>query len=126
MLGSTLFSILIVSSIAATLAAGLVVSERFLADYGPCKITINEERELTVQGGKPLLSMLTAEKIFIPSACGGRGTCGLCKVKVLEGAGAILPTEEPYLNKEERAAQVRQGDVVGHQQDFLGRHRHTP
>lgn len=107
MLASTLISILIVSSIAAALAAVLVVSERFIANYGQCKITINEERELTVQGGKPLLSMLTAEKIFIPSACGGRGTCGLCKVKVLEGAGAILPTEEPYLSKEEQAAQVR-------------------
>ena len=107
MLGSTLISVLIVSSIAAALAAVLVVSERFIANYGPCKITINEERELTVQGGKTLLSMLTAEKIFIPSACGGRGTCGLCKVKVLEGAGAILPTEEPYLSQEERTAQVR-------------------
>ena len=85
----------------------LVVSEHFIANYGECKININDERDLTVQGGKNLLSMLTAEKIFIPSACGGRGTCGLCKLKVLEGAGNILPTEEPYLSKEERTSNVR-------------------
>ncbi len=102
MIGSILISVLIVSFIGAALAAMLVVSEHFIANYGECKININDERDLTVQGGKNLLSMLTAEKIFIPSACGGRGTCGLCKVKVLEGAGAILPTEEPYLSKEER------------------------
>jgi len=107
MIGSTLIAVLIVSFIAAALAAILVVSEHFIANYGECTININNERDLTVQGGKNLLSMLTAEKIFIPSACGGRGTCGLCKVKILEGAGAILPTEEPYLSQRERESNVR-------------------
>lgn len=107
MVGSILISVLIVSFIAAALAMVLVVSEHFIANYGECTININDERNLTVQGGKNLLSMLTAEKIFIPSACGGRGTCGLCKVKVLDGAGAILPTEEPYLSPQERVANVR-------------------
>jgi len=107
MIVSTLIAVLVVSSIGAVLAALLVISESYIANYGECRITINDERELTVQGGKDLLSMLTAEKIFIPSACGGRATCGLCKVKVLEGAGPILPTEEPYLSEEERASNVR-------------------
>jgi Na+-transporting NADH:ubiquinone oxidoreductase subunit F len=97
----------VVSAIGAGLAAVLVVSEHFFANYGPCSITVNDERELTVDGGKNLLSVLTAEKLFIPSACGGRGTCGLCKLKVLEGAGLLLPTEEPYLDKDERASNVR-------------------
>ena len=97
----------VVSSIGAGLAAILVVSERFLMTYGPCSITVNDKRELTVDGGKSLLSVLTGEKLFIPSACGGRGTCGLCKLKVLEGAGPLLPTEEPYLEKEERESNVR-------------------
>jgi Na+-transporting NADH:ubiquinone oxidoreductase subunit F len=78
-----------------------------LRNYGPCKITINDEKELTIDGGVSLLSALTAERIFIPSACGGRGTCGLCKLKVLEGAGPLLPTEEPYLDEKERADSVR-------------------
>ncbi|MCU0917085.1 MAG: FAD-binding oxidoreductase [Planctomycetes bacterium] len=107
MIGSTLISVLIVSAIGAALAAVLVVSEYFIGNYGECRIVISDDREWKVQGGRNLLSILTAEKIFIPSACGGRGTCGLCKLKVLEGAGNILPTEEPYLSKEERAAKVR-------------------
>jgi Na+-transporting NADH:ubiquinone oxidoreductase subunit F len=89
------------------LAAILVVCEKALADYGPCKITINDEKELTVNGGKSLLTVLGSEKIFIPSACGGRGTCGLCKLKIPHGAGLLLPTEEPYLDKAEREAGVR-------------------
>ena len=85
----------------------LVVSEKLFADYGQCKININNEKDITVTGGKNLLSSLGGEKIFIPSACGGRGTCGLCKLKVLEGAGALLPTEEPFLDKNERESNVR-------------------
>jgi len=106
-MGETFIAVLIVSSIGAGLAALLVISEMFIANYGECRININDERDLTVQGGANLLSILTAEKIFIPSACGGRGTCGLCKLKVLEGAGAILSTEEPYLDKREREQNVR-------------------
>ncbi len=97
----------VVSLIGAGLAAILVLSEHYLANYGPCKITVNDEKELTVEGSGSLLSTLVQEKLFIPSACGGRGTCGLCKLKVLEGAGPLLPTEEPYLDKAERASNVR-------------------
>jgi Na+-transporting NADH:ubiquinone oxidoreductase subunit F len=102
-----LIAVAVVSLIGAGLAGLLVISEHFLADYGLCKITINDNQELEVDGGGNLLSMLTVEKIFIPSACGGRGTCGLCKLKVLEGAGPLLPTEEPYLEKDERESNVR-------------------
>lgn len=100
-------AVLVVSAIAAGLAAVLVIAEMFLRNYGPCKITINDEKEITVNGGDNLLSVLTSQKIFIPSACGGRGTCGLCKLKVLEGAGALLPTEEPYLDKKEIEDSIR-------------------
>jgi Na+-transporting NADH:ubiquinone oxidoreductase subunit F len=100
-------SVTVISSIGAALAALLTVSEHFFNDYGQCRITINNERELEVEGGRSLLSVLSGEKIFIPSACGGRGTCGLCKLKVLEGAGPLLPTEEPYLDEEERSSNVR-------------------
>jgi Na+-transporting NADH:ubiquinone oxidoreductase subunit F len=102
-----LVAVAVVSSIGTVLAALLSICEHFLANYGPCQININDERNYTVNGGKDLLSMLIAEKIFIPSACGGRGTCGLCKLKVLEGAGPLLPTELPYLSKEETESNVR-------------------
>ncbi|MGD9110301.1 MAG: 2Fe-2S iron-sulfur cluster binding domain-containing protein [Phycisphaerales bacterium] len=100
-------TVLIVSAVAAALAAVLGVSEHFLRNYGPCKITINKEKELTIDGGGNLLSALIENKIFIPSACGGRGTCGLCKLKVLTGAGPLLPTEEPYLDDKEKADNFR-------------------
>ena len=99
--------VFVISSIGAGLALVLVISERFIANYGPCEITINEERKITVDGGGPLLSALRDEKIFIPSACGGRGTCGVCKLKVLEGGGAVLPTETPFLDKKELEDNVR-------------------
>ena len=85
----------------------MVASEKVFADYGQCKITINDEKQISVAGGKSLLSALNGEKIFIPNACGGKGTCGLCKLKIPEGAGALLPTEEPYLDKTERQSNVR-------------------
>ena len=104
----TIFTaVIVVSLIGASLAGVLVISEHYLNDYGRCRITINDERELDVEGGRDLLSLLAAEKIFIPSACGGRSTCGLCKLKVLEGAGLLLPTEEPFLDKTERNSNVR-------------------
>jgi Na+-transporting NADH:ubiquinone oxidoreductase subunit F len=102
-----LISVLIISVIAAALALLLVIAEFFFANYGDCKLTLNKEKEITVKGGTSLLSSLSSQKIFIPSACGGKGTCGLCKLKILDGAGPLLPTEEPYLNKEERKSNLR-------------------
>lgn len=102
-----LITVLIISSIGAVLALVLVLCEKFVVNYGPCKVTINAERELDIQGGSPLLTVLREEKIFIPSACGGRGTCGVCKCTVKTGGGPVLPTETPFLTKEELAADVR-------------------
>ncbi len=107
MILSIFIAVVVISFIAAGLALLLVISEYFFANYGQCQITINDQREITVDGGKSLLSALTEDKIFIPSACGGRGTCGLCKLKAIHGAGPLLPTEEPYLDAEERESNVR-------------------
>ena len=107
MILSIFIAVVVVSSLGAGLAGLLVISEYFFASYGPCQITVNDQREITVEGGNNLLSVLTEQKIFIPSACGGRGTCGLCKLKAIEGAGVLLPTEEPYLDAEERETNVR-------------------
>ncbi len=98
----------IISGIGALLAATLVFAERVITNYGDVELDINQgDKKLTLKGGGTLLETLTSEKIFIPSACGGRGTCGYCKVKVLEGAGQLLPTEEPYMDEKERATGVR-------------------
>lgn len=91
----------IITAIGVFLAALLTLAERFLLDYGICEITVNGDKIYQVKGGNHLLGSLQEHNIFIPSACGGRGSCGLCKVKVLEGGGPLLPTETPYLTKEE-------------------------
>lgn len=94
--------------ISAILAVIISLAERFLNNYGECKISINDgTKELVVEGGQNLLTTLSNQKIFIPSACGGKATCGLCKLRVLEGAGPLLPTEEPYLTHKEREENYR-------------------
>ncbi len=90
------------------LAGALVIAERFLINYGVCRIDINAgERALEVEGGQTLLTTLYEEDVFIPSACGGRGSCGHCKITVLEGGGRVLPTETPYLTRKEARSGVR-------------------
>ena len=86
----------------------LILAERNILNYGTCKISINEgQKELSVRGGSPLLFNLAEHEIFVPSACGGRGSCAYCKVKVTEGAGPIGPVEASYLSPEEEKDQVR-------------------
>lgn len=103
-----LTTILSISLISVFLAAIIIVAEMLLNNYGDCRIDINNgDRMLEIRGGDSLLSTLSGQGIFIPSACGGKATCGLCKVQVLDGAGPLLPTEEPYLDAAERKAGYR-------------------
>lgn len=106
-LSELLTSISVVSGIGVVLALLLELANRYLADYGEKRILINDEKEIVVTGGNPLLSTLKGQNIFIPSACGGKGTCAYCKVRVLEGGGPVLPTETPYLSAEELENSVR-------------------
>jgi Na+-transporting NADH:ubiquinone oxidoreductase subunit F len=98
---------IVISGIGAILALLLEIAHAYIANYGDSHILINEEKDLVVKGGSSLLSSLMEQGIFIPSACGGKGTCAYCKVKVLEGGGPLLPTETPYLNSEEQQEGVR-------------------
>ena len=102
-----IISLIAISTIAAILALFLEVADRHIADYGEKQIIVNDEKNLVVKGGKPLLFLLAEEGIFLPSACGGKGTCAYCKVKVLEGGGPVLPTETPYLDSNELKENVR-------------------
>ena len=74
-----------------------------LVPSGEVKIVINDDPEhtLTAQSGGTLLGTLSANKLFIPSACGGKGSCGVCKVTVAEGGGAMLPTETGHITRGE-------------------------
>jgi Na+-transporting NADH:ubiquinone oxidoreductase subunit F len=97
-----------IASISAVLGALISITDKIVNNYGECKIDINSgKRDLTVQGGANLLTTLAESMIFIPSACGGRGSCGECKVRVTTDIGPTLPTEVPYLSKEELNNNVR-------------------
>jgi Na+-transporting NADH:ubiquinone oxidoreductase subunit F len=102
-----LISVGAISALGVALAILMVLADATIANYGEVTLKINKEKELTTRGGRPLLSTLMGEGIFIPSACGGRGSCGLCKVKVARGAGQYLPTELPWIEEEERKDSVR-------------------
>ncbi|MFP4052881.1 MAG: NADH:ubiquinone reductase (Na(+)-transporting) subunit F [Phycisphaerae bacterium] len=103
-----LLAALVACVLTLVLAALLLLAERYLANYGICSIDINNgEKKLEVTGGESLLASLKSNGIFIPSACGGRGTCAYCKVKVFDGAGPVVPTEAPLLSAEEIESNVR-------------------
>ena len=104
--------------ITGLLAFLIVIAGATIADYGEVTVSVNKERQFTVRGGKPLLATLKDEKIFIPSACGGKGSCGLCKVKVLKGAGDILPTELPWLDDGEKREGIRLSCQLKVKRDF--------
>ena len=80
----------------------LLYARKKLTPQGDVKLTINSENELDVEPGSTLLTTLTNEKIFLPSACGGGGTCGVCRCQVLDGAGDILPTETGFFTRKEQ------------------------
>ncbi|KUK95129.1 MAG: Na+-transporting NADH:ubiquinone oxidoreductase, subunit NqrF [Thermotogales bacterium 46_20] len=107
MLLEVLVTVVVVGGISAILSALLSVSDALVNNYGDVKITINRERNIDTTGGSTLLATLGAEKVFLPSACGGKGSCGLCKVRVVTDIGPVFPTETPYLSKEETSSGVR-------------------
>lgn len=81
----------------------LLFAKKKLTPSGEVTISINEgDKELVVEPGTSLLGTLGNNKIFLPSACGGGGTCAMCKCQVTDGAGTILPTETPYFNRKEQ------------------------
>src|SRR5690606_36127072 len=81
----------------------LLFAKAKLLPSGPVTVRINGEKDLEVSSGGTLLYTLGNSKIFLPSACGGGGTCIQCKCIVTEGGGQILPTEEPHFTRAEIA-----------------------
>ena len=102
-LETSILSVIVFSGIILFLVFLLSIAERNLLPQGNAKILINdnEEKSPSVKPGGSLLSSLSNENIFIPSACGGGGTCSQCKCQVLEGGGEILPTEVSHFTRSE-------------------------
>jgi len=100
------------------LTAMLLFAKAKLSPKGKIKITINGETTLEVDGGGTLLSTLGTNGIFLPSACGGGGTCVQCKCQVNSGGGNILPTEVPHFSRKEIAENWRLGCQVKVKEDM--------
>ncbi len=95
------------------LVALLLVAKKKLTPQGQVTIDVNDgEREMIVDPGGTILNALSTLDVFLPSACGGGGTCGMCKCQVFEGAGDILPTETGFFSRKEAQNQWRLGCQV--------------
>ncbi len=107
LVGTIVFLVIVV-----LLVMMLLFAKAKLAPSGPVKININEDKDITVTGGSSLLSTLANEKIFLPSACGGGGTCGMCRCQVTDGGGSILQTEKGFFTRKEQLDNWRLGCQV--------------
>jgi len=113
-------SILAFTFIILLLVALLLFAQKKLVQSGPVRLFINgdEQNPITVSAGSSLLTTLANQKIFIPSACGGGGTCAMCKCVVEDGGGDVLPTELGHLSRKEKADHVRLSCQVKVKQDM--------
>jgi Na+-transporting NADH:ubiquinone oxidoreductase subunit F len=113
-----LLSITVFLGITLLLVAMLLYAKLKLTAGGTVKIVINDEKELEVAPGSTLLSTLSQEKLFLPSACGGGGTCGLCRCQIINGGGSILPTEMGFFNRKQMQDNWRLGCQVKVREDL--------
>ena len=112
-LGVVLFTLIVLALV------GLIMAARSrLVSTGNVNITINGEKTIAVPAGGKLLQTLAEQKLFVPSACGGGGTCAQCRVRVHSGGGSILPTEESHITKREAASGDRLSCQVAVKQDM--------
>ncbi len=97
-MGIVMFNVVIISLVVA-----LMFAKARLVASGDVSITINDDPDqaLRTPAGSTLLNTLANAKIFVPSACGGQGTCGVCRVQVQEGGGSLLPTEKTHITRGE-------------------------
>jgi len=102
-------SITVFSSVIGLLVIMLLFLEARVVKKGDRRIIINDDASKSIQAsnGATLLSSLAAKDIFLPSACGGGGSCGQCRCEILEGGGDILPTELPHLSRKEKKDHIR-------------------
>lgn len=107
LLGTVVFLLVII-----LLVSMLLYAKAKLAPSGPVTININGEKDVVANGGSSLLATLSNEKIFLPSACGGGGTCGMCKCQIFEGGGSILPTEVSFFTRKQQQDNWRLGCQV--------------
>lgn len=105
-------------AITLLLVAVLLIAKRFLVHSGKVTITLNDSKEIVADSGKSLLSTFADQNIFLPSACGGKGSCAQCRCQVFEGGGDILPTEMVHFSRKEIKDHWRLGCQVKVKEDM--------
>lgn len=105
-------AIIAFAAITLILVAVLLFAKKKLTPSGNVTITINDEKEITAETGGTLLSTLAEQNIYLPSACGGGGSCGMCKCQVVDGGGEILPTEVNFFSRRQQQEHWRLGCQV--------------
>lgn len=115
---SLIYTPLILIGVLLVITLFLILMERILGSAGEKTITVNEDTQIPVVGDATVLGALSANDIHLPSSCGGKGTCGTCKFKLIEGGGPILATETAFINKTEQAEGVRLSCQVKVQSDL--------
>lgn len=111
-------AILVFLAVIILLVSVLLYAKKKLTPQGEVKLTINHEKEIIVEPGSTVLSTLSSNGIFLPSACGGGGTCGMCKCQVTEGGGSILSTETGFFTRKQQHEQWRLGCQVKIREDM--------
>ena len=108
------------TAIVLGLVSVILFAKSKLVASGDVSILVNDDPDATIHvpAGNKLLNALADKKIFLSSACGGGGTCGQCTVKVFEGGGDILPTEQSHINKKQAAAGERLSCQVAVKRDM--------
>jgi len=102
--GTVIFtSIIVFLLIILLLVAVLLFAKAKLMPSGEIELQVNENESVKIKPGVTLLNALQSQKILLPSACGGSGSCGMCRCKTLEGGGEILPTEKGFFSRKEQA-----------------------
>lgn len=112
------YSIVILLGVTLLLVILLLVVKEKLTPEGQVKITINGEKEMMTERGSTILSKLGENQVYLPSACGGGGSCGMCRCQVLSGGGEILPTEVGFFNRQEIQDHWRLGCQVKIREDL--------
>ncbi len=111
-----IYSIAVFLTIVLVLVIILLVAKKYLSPSGQVTVTINGKDKLTVDQGGSLLSTLAANDVYLPSACGGKGSCGQCKCQITSGGGEILDSEKGHFTRK----QIKEGYRLGCQAKVKG------
>ncbi|MBR4197847.1 MAG: NADH:ubiquinone reductase (Na(+)-transporting) subunit F [Bacteroidales bacterium] len=118
MIRTVVISLVVFLAVILLLVVALLVLRAKLMPSGDVSLTINGDKKLTVPTGNSLISTLAEQEVYLPSACGGKGSCGQCKCRVLSGGGDILPTEKGFFTRRQQQDHWRLGCQVKVKEDI--------